>query len=128
MARPCRCYLTAKKGDGVQQATGHSLTVGALAALLCGACVQLPQAGPDSTPVVKAETPPSQPPAPVVVTTLDERIKEAAEKAAEKAEAVSLPAPTPAEAAPAAPPPVAPPNIWHRVRAGFRLPSIDGAL
>jgi membrane-bound lytic murein transglycosylase D len=102
-----------------------------LAALLCGACAQLPTAEPDKAPLAKVEPAPAQAQA-QVVTTLDERIKEAAERAAAEktAETAPPPAPTPAETAPAvavAPPP-APPNIWHRVRAGFRLPSIDGAL
>jgi membrane-bound lytic murein transglycosylase D len=103
----------AKKGDGVQ-AAGHPLTLGALAALLCGACAQLPLAEPENA--VKAEPAPAQ----VVVTTLDERVKEAAETP-------SPPAPAPAEAIPVAPPPASR-NIWYRVRAGFSLPSIDGKL
>ena len=112
----------AKKGDGVQASGIHPLAFGALAALLCGACAQLPEAGPDNTPLVKLEGVAPQAQSQVVTTTLDERIKEAAEKAAE----TSTPTP-PAEAIPVAPPP-APRNIWHRVRAGFRLPPIDGKL
>jgi peptidoglycan lytic transglycosylase D len=103
----------AKKGDGVQATGHHLLTFGALAALLCGACAQLPQAEPENA--VKAEPVPAQ----VALTTLQERIKEA--------ETSPPPAPAPAEAIPVAPPPL-PRNIWHRVRAGFRLPPIDGAL
>jgi membrane-bound lytic murein transglycosylase D len=36
------------------------------------------------------------------------------------------PAPTPAIAVAAPPPPL--PNIWDRIRAGYRLPNLDGAL
>ena len=113
-ARLSRRRETAKKGDGVQ-ASGHPLTLAALAALLCGACAQLPPAEPEN--VVKAEPVTAQ----VVVSTLDERIKEAAEAAA-------APAPAPAEAIPVAPPPLPGNNIWDRVRTGFRLPPIDGKL
>jgi membrane-bound lytic murein transglycosylase D len=104
-----------------------------LAALLCGACAQLPTAEPDKAPLAKVAPAPVQAQAPVAVTTtLDERVKEATERAAAEktAETAPPPASPPVEAAPAvavATPP-APPNIWHRVRAGFRLPSIDGAL
>ena len=115
----------AMKGDGVQ-ATGHPLVLGALAALFCCACAQLPQAEPEKA--VKAESVPAQ--AAPTTTTLEERIKEAAEKeAAEKQAAATTPppAPAPAEAVAVAPPP-APPNIWFRVRAGFRLPALDGKL
>jgi membrane-bound lytic murein transglycosylase D len=131
LARLCRRHATAKKGEGVQ-AIGPLRRLGVLAALLCGACAQLPTAEPDKAPLAKVEPAPVQAQAQVVVTTLDERIKEAAERAAAEktAETAPPPAPTSAEAAPAvavAPPP-APPNIWHRVRAGFRLPAIDGTL
>ncbi len=118
LARLHRCHETTKKGDGVQ-VTGRSFAFGALAALLCGACAQLPQAEPEEG--VKAEPVAAQ----VAATTLEERIKEAAEKQA--VEATPPPAPAPVEAKPAAPPP-APRNIWHRVRAGFSLPPIDGKL
>ncbi|MGH8641261.1 MAG: transglycosylase SLT domain-containing protein [Burkholderiales bacterium] len=114
----------AEKGDGVQ-ATGHVIAFGALAALLCGACAQLPQAEPEEAAktgrvpaqeeAVKAERAPAQ-----VVTTLDERIKEAAAT-------TPPPAATAAEAIPVAPPPLSR-NIWYRVRAGFSLPPIDGKL
>lgn len=111
-ARVSRRRQTAKKGHGVQ-ATGHPLAFGALAALLCGACAQPPQAGPEE--LAKAERAPAQ-----VVTTLDERIKEAAET-------TPSPAAAAAEAIPVAPPPLSR-NIWYRVRAGFALPPIDGKL
>ena len=38
------------------------------------------------------------------------------------------PAQTPPPAAAAAAPPPPPPDLWHRIRAGFRLPNMDGAL
>jgi membrane-bound lytic murein transglycosylase D len=134
LARLCRHHEKVKKGDGVE-AGGHRLGFGALAAaLLCAACAQLPPSA-DVKPAAATVEPAAVKPAPVTApaqaaaatTTLEERIKEAAETAETTPAAPAAPAPAVAEAIPpAAPPP--PPNIWHRVRAGFRLPSLDGAL
>jgi len=85
-----------------------------LAAWLLGACAYLPQE-PDG--LAKAE--PLVAPAPVPK-----------EQAPAPPAAVPAPAPQPAAVVEAPPPQPAPPpaNLWHRIRAGFRLPDMDGAL
>lgn len=126
LARQCRRHETAQKGDGVQ-ATGHLRWLAPLGAVLLCACTQLPPSAPE----VRQESgraagiEPAPAPAQVAVaTTLEERIKEAAET-----NPLPQAAPPPVEAAPVAvAPPPPPPNIWNRVRAGFRLPALDGAL
>ena len=124
-ARQWRRHETVEKGDGVQ-ATGHLRWFGALAATLLCACAQVPQqsAAPDARPTVRVEPAPA-PVQVVVTTTLEERIKEAAETPP-----APQAAPVPVEATASAPvvPPPAPANIWNRVRAGFRLAPLDGAL
>ena len=82
-----------------------------LAAALVAACAQMPPDKPDTLAKTEPAVVPipilkEQPPVPPVVTT------------------AQTPPPAPAAAAP--PPP--PPNIWQRIRAGFRLPYMDGAL
>jgi len=90
----------------------RTLTAG-LAATLVAACAQMP---PDK-PAERAKAEPAVVPIPVV-----------------KEQPPVPPAETPAQTPPPAPaaavaaPPPPPPNIWHRIRAGYRLPNLDGAL
>jgi len=90
----------------------RALTLG-LVAMLLGACAHSPQDPPDTL----SKAGPAVTPIPVL-------------KEQPQAPAVETPAqpPQPAPAAAAAAPPPPPPNIWQRVRAGFRLPALDGAL
>ncbi len=90
----------------------RTLTLG-LAVALVAACAQMPT--DQSAELAKAE------PAVVPIPVLKEQSPvPPAETPAQ------TPPPAPAAAAAAPPPP--PPNIWHRIRAGFRLPDLDGAL
>jgi membrane-bound lytic murein transglycosylase D len=90
----------------------RTLTAG-LAVALVAACAQMP---PDK-PAERAKAEPAVVPIPVV-----------------KEQPPVPPAETPAQTPPPAPaaavaaPPPPPPNIWHRIRAGYRLPNLDGAL
>jgi membrane-bound lytic murein transglycosylase D len=87
----------------------------ALAALLCAACTHLPQADEPEI-VAKAEPVAAQVALPVAAVAPEPQ-KEAAP-----------PAPPPAPAPVAVAPAPLPPNIWVRIRAGFRLPDLDGKL
>jgi membrane-bound lytic murein transglycosylase D len=82
-----------------------------LAAALVAACAQMPPDKPDALAKVELAV------VPIPIRTEQSPVP---------------PAETPAEAPPpdpaAAAPPTPPPNIWHRIRAGFRLPNMDGAL
>jgi membrane-bound lytic murein transglycosylase D len=82
-----------------------------LAAALVAACAQMPPDKPDAS----AKVEPAGVPIPI-----------------RKEQSPAPPAETPAQTPPPAPgavaPPPPPPNIWQRVRAGFRLPTLDGAL
>jgi len=91
--------------------------ISGLATLLLGACAQMPQepesaapaepavvaAPPATVPTVQQPVVPSETPAPSAVA------------ASATAPAVQTP-----------PPP--PPNVWDRIRAGFRMTNLDGAL
>ncbi|MGH8633915.1 MAG: transglycosylase SLT domain-containing protein, partial [Burkholderiales bacterium] len=82
-----------------------------LAVALVSACAQMPPDQPDASAkveptVVSIPIANEQPPVPPV----------------EMPAQTSLPAPA------AAAPPPPPPDIWIRIRAGFRLPNLDGAL
>jgi membrane-bound lytic murein transglycosylase D len=106
----------------VNPVSGHSWLTpcSALAALLCAACTHLPPDEPEK--VVKVEPVTAQV---ALTTTLQERIQEAAEATPEP---VATPAPAPVEVITVAPAPLPPNNIWVRIRAGFRLPDLDGTL
>ena len=84
-----------------------------LAAALVAACAQMPPDKPDTS--AKAE--------PAVVPIPVQKEQSPAPPAETPAQ---TPPPAPAAAAAAPPPP--PPNIWQRIRAGYRLPTLDGAL
>jgi membrane-bound lytic murein transglycosylase D len=92
----------------------RTLTLG-LAATLVAACAQMP---PDK-PAELAKAEPAVVPIPVVK---EQHPVPPAETPAQ------TPPPTPAAAVAVAAPPPPPPNIWHRIRAGYRLPNMDGAL
>src|SRR5262245_34880959 len=87
--------------------------LGLVAAL--AACTQMPAVESVRTAPV-AEPTPAREPATVTVVT----------EPAVAPPAVTAPAPPPAPVVVAPPPP--PPNMWDRIRAGFRLPSADGPL
>jgi membrane-bound lytic murein transglycosylase D len=84
-----------------------------LAVALVTACAQMPPDKPDE--LAKAE------PAVAPIRALKEQ------PSVPPAETPAL-TPSPAPAAAVAAPPPPPPNIWHRIRAGFRLPNMNGAL
>jgi len=81
-------------------------------AALVAACAQMPPDKPDE--LAKAE--------PAVVPIPVSKEQPAPAPPAE------TPAQTPPPAAAAAAPPPPPPDLWHRIRAGFRLPNMDGVL
>jgi membrane-bound lytic murein transglycosylase D len=87
---------------------------GTFAALLLGACALMPEGETEALAKVK-------PPAPAPLS-----IDLVGTPPVVVHEQPPLAAPV-AEAAPPPPPPP-PPNIWHRIRAGFRLTNMDGVL
>jgi membrane-bound lytic murein transglycosylase D len=108
----------------VNPISGHSRLTpfSALAALLCAGCTHLEPAKPEEA--VKLEPVTAQA---AVQTTLQERIREAqATPEPQKEAELPTPAALPVPAAAAPPPP--PPDIWVRIRAGFRLPDLEGTL
>ena len=92
----------------------RTLTAG-LAVALVAACAQMP---PDK-PAERAKAEPAVVPIPV-------RKEQPPVPPAETPTQTAPPAPAAAVAVAAPPPP--PPNLWHRIRAGYRLPDMDGAL